>query len=338
MKKTGLLLIAVFVAMLTHAQTKKTKEIKPLTPKQASERVLPQFAPMAFAPAPAITYEQILAGRKAQDKITIPQLTNADSVEVTFTKIPGLNAGDPEIPVRIYKSKRLEKAPIYIYFHGGGFVSGSLNWDHQRCATYAEKAGIVVISVDYRLAPENIFPAGQNDGYATLLWAAKHAAEIGGDSAHIAVGGGSAGAGIAGGVVLMARDKKGPKIGLQVLEIPPADLDTTRVSIREFYNIPGIKGADIPVLMKMYMGKSYGKKPYPDYLLPGLAKDFKGLPPTFISTCGVDPLRDGGLNLAMKMIEAGNMVELHNYAGYAHGMAMPDYEITLFRMMKQFLK
>ena len=337
MKKFILLLLIGAIGLQAAAQMQKTKEITPLTPKEVSERLLPQFAPLAFAPVSTITYESILASRKAENALPIPKLTNADSVDVTYTKIPGLNAGDPEIPVRIYKSKRLAKAPMYIYFHGGGFVFGNLNWDHQTCANTAEKAGVVVISVDYRLAPENVFPAALNDGYATLLWSAKHAEEIGGDSLRIAVGGASAGAGIAGGLTQMARDKHGPKIRLQVLEIPPADLDTSRVSIREFYNIPGVKGADVTVLMKFYLGKNWGKS-LPDYLLPGLAKNLKGLPPTLIVTCGVDPLRDGGLNYAKRLMDAGIMVESHNYAGYAHGMPVPDYDIMLYRMINQFLK
>ena len=89
--------------------------------------------------------------------------------------------------------------------------------------------------------------------------------------------------------------------------------------------------------MKFYLGKNWGK-PLPDYLLPGLAKNLKGLPPTLIVTCGVDPLRDGGLNYAKRLMDAGIMVESHNYAGYAHGMPVPNYDIILYRVINQFLK
>lgn len=335
MKKTFTTLMLAAFTLTVFAQEK----VKPLLPKEVSERLIPQFKAAAFWPVTVLNMENIKDVRKKEQARPIPKLSNTDSVEVSYKNIPGLNPGDPEIPVRIYKSRQLAKAPILLLFHGGGFIYGDLNSDHQMAANTAIRAGVVVITVQYRLAPENIYPAGANDGYAALLWGVKHAAEIGGDPDRIAVGGGSAGAGIAGTVVLTAREKKGPKIGLQVLLFPPGDLDTTRVSVIEFYNIPGVKGADISPLMSMYLGPDNVKKGLiPEFALPGLAKDLKGLPPTYIVTCGADPLRDGGLAYGQRLIDAGISVELHNYPGYPHGALPGRFYNEFYGVINQYLK
>lgn len=311
--------------------------IRPLTPQEVSLRLLPQYRILAFGPVKPVTLDDIQKAKKSEREAPTPKLTNADSVEVTFTTIPGLKAGDPEIPVRIYRSKfQTQKVPVFVWYHGGGFVQGTLNWDHQRCANIALRGKVTVISVDYRLAPEHIYPAGLNDCYAAVKWAVTHAGKLGADSTKVAVAGASAGAGLAGGVALMARDRKEPRISLQILEIPPCDLDTTRRSIVEFYHIPGLKGADIPVLMKIYLGKDYGDN-VPEYALPGLAKEVSGLPPALVVTAGVDPLRDGGIAYADRLIKAGIPVEFHNYAGYAHGMALPGEDELIYRMINQYL-
>ncbi|MBB6236823.1 acetyl esterase/lipase [Pedobacter sp. AK013] len=335
MKKIILTGFAFFFACSLKAQT--TKEIKPLTPAEVSKRLISKYSLLAFAPITKLDYENIKSERKKQASSAIPKLSNEDSLTVSYLQIPGLNQGDPEIPIRIYKPKKPGKAPIFLWFHGGGFVYGSLNWDHQNCANIAVRAGVVVISVDYRLAPENKFPAGVNDAYATFLWSKKHAAEIGGDADHIGLGGGSAGAGIAGSMVLVNRDKKGPKIDFQVLFFPPADVDTNRISVRELWNIPGVKGADIPVLLKMYLGDEYQRK-IPVNALPGLAKSFEGLPPTYIATCGVDPLRDGGLVYGQNLIAAGIPVELHNFPGYPHGLLPDKVFPEVYDFMHQYYK
>lgn len=334
------LIPTLLLAMLTLTVcAQKNQGVKPLVPKEVAARLIPQFKPAAFWPVTVLNMENIRSVRKKEQERTIPVLKNADSVDITYTNIPGLNPKDPEIPIRIYKPKHLTIAPLLLLFHGGGFIYGDLNSDHQMAANTAIRAGVVVVSVQYRLAPENIYPAGVNDGYAALLWSVKHAAEIGADPEHIAVGGGSAGAAIAGTVVLSARDRNGPKIGLQVLLFPPADLDTTRTSVVEYYNIPGVKGADISPLLNMYIGADNVKKGLiPEHALPGLAKNLQGLPPTYVVTCGVDPLRDGALDYANRLIATGIPVELHNYPGYPHG-ALPDrFYGEFYSILNQYLK
>jgi len=335
MRKILLTGFAVLFALLLKAQT--ATEIRPLTAAEVSKRLISKYSLLAFAPITKLDYENIKSVRKKEATSAIPKLSNADSLDISYLKVPGLNSGDPEIPIRIYRPKNADKAPIFLWFHGGGFVYGSLNWDHKNCANIAVRAGVVVISVDYRLAPENKFPAGVNDAYSVFLWSKKHAAEIGGNPDHIGVGGGSAGAGIAGSMVLVNRDKKGPKIDFQILFFPPADVDTNRTSVRELWSIPGVKGADIPVLLKMYLGDDYQKN-IPDNALPGITKSFEALPPTYIATCGVDPLRDGGLVYGQNLILAGIPVELHNFPGYPHGLLPDKVFPEVYDFMHQYYK
>jgi len=335
MKKIYLSLIFLLTVTMLRGQTHDL--IAPLTPQEFSKRLIPKFKPAASMPVTFITYNLIVMARKMERATAVPKLRNADSLDVKFLNIPGLNKLDPEIPVRVYRAKNITKAPVFIWCHGGGFVAGELNVDHQRCADMTLRSGVVVVSVDYRLAPEHKFPAGVNDAYATILWTIKHAAEMDIDTTKIGVGGASAGAGIVGSLVLMARNKKDFKIKLQLLLYPPADADTNRVSMREFWNIPGVKGADLPLLIKMYTGINAGD-PLPDNLLPGMTKDFKDLPATYIATCGGDPLRDGGLVYAQRLIEAGISVEVHNYPGYPHGFLPERCTAEMYTIIDQYLK
>ncbi|MCZ4223958.1 alpha/beta hydrolase fold domain-containing protein [Pedobacter rhodius] len=340
MKKLGMLSLSfLFIAVTTFAQQKKASKtsVKPLTPTEVSLRLSPEIKMLAFGPISKFDDAFIASARKADKARPLPKLKNADSVEVMDLSIPGLDKNDPLVPVRIYRPKfSAGNIPLLVWFHGGGFVAGNLTSDHQACATMAIRSKVVVISVDYRLAPENIFPAGVNDGYATLLWGINQAGKYGIDTTKVGVGGGSAGAAIAGSIVLKARAEKGPKIKAQLLVFPPSDLDTTHVSVIEYRNIPALKGADLTKYLKLYLGEKQYKN-VPDYALPGLAKDLKNIPPTYILTCGVDPLRDGGLLYAKRLIEAGIYTEVHNYAGYPHGFVPERANTELYYMANKLL-
>lgn len=331
MKKYLFFLLSFLIPGLSLAQ-----QYRPLTLQEAEKRLLPQFRAMINAPVQDITLEDVKKDRKTQSEMPWPELKNKDSLEIINTKIPGLNAKDPEIPVTVYKPKNAENLPLFLWFHGGGFVYGTPKWDHQRCADYALKGKAVVVNIDYRFAPENPFPAALHDAYASLLWASKNAKNIGGNPELIAVGGSSAGAGISGSLTQYVRDQKGPEIRLQVLEIPPGDFGMDYPSVVEFKRIPGLKSDDFPVLKDFYIGKNGNSKE--KYVLPGNMKEVSSLPPAVIFVAGTDPLRDSGIAYADRLIKAGVFTELHVFAGYAHGMALPgSMEITL-RMMKQFLK
>lgn len=331
MKKHFLFVILLLIFGFTFAQ-----QYHPLTLQEGEKRLLPQFGFMIYTPIQDITLEEVKKQRKLHSEKPWPELKNKDSVEVVQSKIPGLTAKDPEIPVTIYKPKNAKDLPIFLWLHGGGFIYGTPKWDHQRCADYALKGNVVVINVDYRLAPENPFPAALNDSYATFLWANKNAESIGGNPKLMAVGGSSAGAGLSGSLAQYARDKKGPKISLEVLEILPGDFRTDYPSAIELKRIPGLKSEDFPIMEQFYVGKSGNSKA--KYVMPGNIEDVSDLPPTVIFVAGTDPLRDSGMAYADRLIKAGNHTELHVFAGYAHGMPLPgSIEITL-RLMKQFLK
>lgn len=331
MRKYLLFLVPFLIPGLSFAQ-----QYHQLTLQEAEKRFLPQFSPMINTPIQDITLEEVKKERKIQAEMAWPELKNKDSVDVIKSTIPGLNAKDPAIPVTIYKPKNAKNLPLFLWFHGGAFIYGTPKWDHQRCSDYALKGNAVVINVDYRFAPEHPFPAALHDAYATLLWANKNAEKIGGNPALIAVGGASAGAGLSGGLAQYARDLKGPKISLEVLEIPPGDFGMDYPSVIELKRIPGLKSDDFPVVKDFYVGKNGDSKQ--KYVLPGNIKDVSNLPPTLILIAGTDPLRDSGLAYADRLIKAGNFTELHVFTGYAHGMELPgSMDITL-RMMKQFLK
>ncbi len=313
-----------------------SQQYHPLTPQEGEKRLLPQFGFMIYTPIQNITLDEVKKQRKAHLEKPWPELRNTDSVQVFHTKIPGLNGKDPEIPVTIYKPKNTKNLPLFLWFHGGGFIYGTPKWDHQRCADYAQKGNVVVINVDYRLAPEDPFPAALNDSYAVLLWTSKNAESIGANPKLIAVGGSSAGAGLAGTLTQYARDKKGPKISLEVLEILPGDFRTDYPSAVELKRVPGLKSEDFPVMEKFYIGKNGNSKER--YVMPGNIEDVSGLPPTVIFVAGTDPLRDSGIAYADRLIKAGNLTELHVFAGYAHGMPLPQSMDITLRLMKQFLK
>jgi len=335
---TSFLVVLIASTSAWAQQTKKQKNmIKPLTAAEVSARLSPEIKLLAFGPVSKLDSTFIATARKADNARPTPKLKNADSVEISDLKIPGLLKSDPLIPIRIYRPKYISgNLPLLVWFHGGGFIAGNLNSDHQACATMSIRSQLVVISVDYRLAPENVFPSGVNDGYSTLLWGISNAKTFGVDTVKVGVGGGSAGAAIAGSIVLKAREEKGPKIKAQLLVFPPADMDTTHVSVVELWNIPGVKGSDLTTYLKYYLGNKQYQN-VPENALPGLTKNLNGLPPTYILTCGVDPLRDGALLYAQRLIQAGIFTELHNYAGYPHGFVPERANAELYNIAKKLL-
>lgn len=184
----------------------------------------PEIIPwVSVLPDPPLrTYEDLLASRAQMSEllVQIPTYEPSLPVDVRDELVPGLD-GAPDVRVRIYTPPSEDgPRPALVYIHGGGFVSGELDMTDSFCLTYADKLGIVVVSVDYRLAPETPFPGPVEDCYAALAWTAGKATELGIDPARIGVAGSSAGGGLAAGTVLMARDRGGPAIVFQYLGIP----------------------------------------------------------------------------------------------------------------------
>ena len=222
-----------------------------------------------------------------------------------------------EIPIRIYTPAGQGPRPVLVYFHGGGWVLGNLETHDRVCRSLANAAGCVVVSVDYRLAPEHRFPAAAEDAYAATRWVAENAAALGIDGARLAVGGDSAGGNLAAVVALMARDRGGPALGQQLLIYPVTDHDFETPSYREHaegfllwresmvwfwdHYLPDVAGRDDP------------------YASPLRAAELRGLPPAYVITAEYDPLRDEGEAYAARLREAGVPVVSKRYPGMLHG-------------------
>jgi acetyl esterase len=240
-----------------------------------------------------------------------------DRVAVEDRVIPGLGA-DHEPTVRVYTPTQAEKpAPAVVYFHGGAFMLGDLNIEQLRCLRLAADGGCVVVSVDYRLAPEHPYPAGVEDCYAGLLWTAAHADDLGVDASRIAVAGSSAGGALAAAVALMARDSKGPALAFQMLIYPVIDDRMATVSMRTGEATPLFRRADAEVMWRCYLGDDPGN--VSPYAAPGRSKDLSGLPPAYVMVAEHDPLRDEGIEYAVALLHAGVPTELHCLAGVCHG-------------------
>jgi len=220
---------------------------------------------------------------------------------------------DPDVPVRIYRPRNAQGAVLWL--HGGGFVVGDLDTEHPWAARIAEGSGAVVISVEYRLSPEHRFPAALDDAHAVLCWTAEHAAELGIDPDRIAVGGHSAGAGLAAALTLRARDEQGPRICFQLLNEPGLDDRQETWSQRNFTDTPWSYRDKVAAAWQHYLGSA----PASQYAAPARATDLSGLPPAYIATAEFDPVRDEDIEYAQRLLQAGVQVELHQFPGTFHG-------------------
>ncbi|WP_213816948.1 alpha/beta hydrolase [Glaciihabitans sp. dw_435] len=218
------------------------------------------------------------------------------------------------IPIRIYTpAPAAGPRPLIVYFHGGGFVFGDLRGGDWMCGTVAKGLDAVVVSVGYRLAPRHPFPAGVDDSYAGLVWAAAHAEELGVDASRLGVMGESAGGNLAAVVALLSRDRGGPAIRHQALLYPVTgayDSESRRVNADAFI----LSAADMAKFDELYAG------PKDDWRVsPLLAESLAGLPPALIEVAAHDPLHDDGVRYAEALTAAGVPVELIDYPAMPHG-------------------
>ena len=247
--------------------------------------------------------------------------TQDEAAAVVFGPVPDVSFEDRELPgpagpmpVRVYRPGD-EPAPVFLYFHGGGWVLGGLNTHHGVCATLAQQAGCVVCSVDYRMAPEHRFPAAVDDAWAVTTWAAEHADELGGRPGALAVGGDSAGGNLAAVCALKARDT-GLPLALQLLVYPVMDADLETSTYREF-----AEGYFLTAYAMRWFWDHYlpeGDRFQPD-ASPLRADDVSGTAPALVITAEFDPLRDEGEAYARRLEEAGVPVTLSRYDGMIHG-------------------
>lgn len=242
----------------------------------------------------------VAAARKSMEELVADLRVPPDErVEVTGETVAG-------VPVRVYRPER--SRGVLVYFHGGGYVTGSVNNEDFRCQTFAAEAGVEVVSVEYRLAPEHPFPAGFDDAYAVTE-------ALGRRTARLMVGGGSAGGGMAAAVALRARDEGGPEIVFQLLVYPMLDDRMDTPSALTYVDPPTLNRADVAHMWRYYLG---GAAATP-YAAPARAADLSGLPPAFVLACEVDPFRDEDIAYAHRLILAGVPTELLHVPGAYHG-------------------
>ncbi|GAB2950282.1 alpha/beta hydrolase [Streptomyces pseudoechinosporeus] len=255
-------------------------------------------------------YAEVAASRPAPDTA---------GMEVEDRTVPA----DPDVAVRVYRPQRARGAVVWL--HGGAWVMGSLDTEHLWAVPLAGLSGAVVITVDYRLSPEHRFPAALDDAYAVVTWAHEHAAELGIDPDRIAVGGHSAGANLSAAVALRARDQQGPPVHFQLLNEPILDDRQQTWSARNFTDTPWNTRA----VRAAALGHYLGSQPATPYAAPARADDLSGLPPAYIATAEFDPNRDEGIDYALRLLQAGVSVELHQWPGTFHGsLAIQSAEVS----------
>ncbi|MFI7535288.1 alpha/beta hydrolase [Streptosporangium sp. NPDC049376] len=296
--------------------------------------------PYGFDPELAPFTADLLPEHDLRDTVTSRQVLKEffssmpggfpDTVTVEDRHIPG--PGGP-VRVRLYapRERSAEPAPAMVFIHGGGFIVGQIEMGDALLASLAETMGVVSVSVDYRLAPQDPYPAGVEDCYAALVWTAQNAAELGVDPARIAVGGESAGGGLSAAVALLARDRGGPALCLQYLGIPELDDRLDTPSMRAFVDTPGWSRDKAEISWDYYLGQAHrpGGDDVPIYAAPARAEDLSGLPPAYVVVCEFDPLRDEGLAYAARLVQAGVPVGLHMYPGTFHGCSwVPDAQVS----------
>ena len=259
---------------------------------------------------PAEARELYLASRVA---------TNPEPPELESAKPLSIPAPHGSIPARIYTPKRLRKkddlAPCLVFFHGGGFVIGDLDSHDVVCRKLAHEGEMIVISIDYRLAPEHKFPAAAEDCIGATQWIAANARQLGIDAARLTVCGDSAGGNLAAVVAIAARDSAGPNIAGQVLIYPATDFRMNHPSHSE----PETSLLLTHSVIKWFINHYMGDGDIDDWRASPARAKLAGLPPAYVLVAGGDPLRDEGNDYAEKLKAAGVPVTYRFFPGQFHG-------------------
>jgi len=275
---------------------------------QAAAQSLPEDPQVLLAALRASTNPQVIKqARQALGSETVPV------ARVEDLTLPG-PVGD--IPARLYTPEGMGPFPVLVFFHGGGWVAGNLETHDPMCRYLCREAGCLVLSVDYRLAPEHKFPAGLQDCYAATCWVAAHAAEFHGDSTRLAVGGDSGGGNFAVVVAQMVRDQGGPTLAFQLLLWPIADFQLTTPSWQAY---DGYMMTRQGFIMARDLYLNHEDEQWQPYTAPLLAPDLHGLPPALIITAECDPVRDGGEQYGQRLLAAGVPASVARNAGMIHG-------------------
>jgi len=240
---------------------------------------------------------------------------SAPGPEVGSVEDRNIPSVDGEVAIRVYTPVGEGPFPALVVIHGGGFVMGSVNTLDGHARRHCDRLGCVVVSVDYRLAPEAKFPLPLEDCYAAVKWVAEQAEELGVDATRIAIAGESTGGNLAAATALLARDRSGPNLVGQVLVVPLLDRNYETASWKDYSQYP-----PFPETMEWFWEQYL----HPDddatspYVVPLRSDDLTGLPPTLVITAEADPLRDDGERYAERLAEAGVDVQSTRYDGVAH--------------------
>lgn len=300
----------------------------------------PEIAPvldaLAADPQPALTREALPGMRDGAATVfpSAEEVIGDRAIDAEDRVIPG-PAGAPDLEVTILTprghSASREALPVLYNIHGGGMIVGHRSWETGRLVQLVEELGVIAVSVEYRLAPENPYPAGVEDCYAGLVWLAGHAAELGADPERIVVMGGSAGGGFSAAVALLARDRGGPALAGQLLLCPMIDNTNTTVSSHQYAGIGTWTREANLLAWECVLGEELAfSERAPQYAAPTRATDLSRLPHAFIEVGAAEPFRDEDVEFASRIWAVGGDAELHVWSGGFHGFDIyaPESELT----------
>ena len=283
-------------------------------------------------------YDRI--GHRAVDELTVEEIQRARAwapptrppyTWVTGAVPAGVTIGAAgftardgyHVPVRFYRPRTRGPLPVVVFFHGGGWVKGTPRGYDPLCGFLADAVDALVVSIDYRLAPEFVAPQGVWDCVDAVRWVGAHAGPLGGDAERLAVCGDSAGGNLAAVVALVLRDEGGPRVAHQALLYPGVDATMSFPSVAELADAPMLTRREIVAYLHRYLDGS-GLDAKDPLVSPLWADDLSGLPPALVQTADLDPLRDEAEAYAARLVDAGVGVRATNYLGAPHGfMSIP---------------
>jgi acetyl esterase/lipase len=280
------------------------------------------LAAMAEQVSPGFTLEMlpaVRAARAAMPRLTDDELRRDGAFDIEERAVPGPD-GAPDVSLLICRPTGAARPlPAVYHTHGGGMMLGDNRTGLPEMLDWAQELGLVVVSVEYRLAPEHPDPAPVQDCYAGLVWTAKNAGELGIDPDRILVAGGSAGGGLAAGVALLARDLGGPALIGQVLICPMLDDRNNTPSSRQMAGLGVWDRTANDTGWTALLGDRRGGPDVAPYAAPARATDLSGLPPAFIDVGSAETFRDEDIHYATRIWQAGGRAELHVWPGGFHG-------------------
>ena len=296
----------------------------PIDPELA--RRLPDLSPLEALLA---NLNDIVTVREQLELARLASQSEADRVAGVDVNVFQVAAADGSVDVRYYRPSESDAAvPTLLWIHGGGYVVGSAAQDDAKCQALCHAVGCGVVSVDYRLAPEHPYPTPLEDCYGALTWAIENADELGIDTTHLAVGGASAGGGLAAGLALLARDRGEISLCFQLLVYPM--LDDRNVEDDSDWKPPIWSLRHNRYGWRAYLGDRFGAGDIPGYAAPARATDLSGLPPAYIPVGEIDLFLDEDLAYARSLQAAGVSAEVHVYPGAFHGFdsLAPDADVA----------